>query len=256
MIRMCYYIGIDQIGIDRLKLEKIMKIIKVKNSTEGARKAFDIYQAALSSGVKVLGLATGSTPIALYKELTDSDLNFSNITSINLDEYLGLDGDNEQSYRYFMNQHLFNKKPFKKSYVPDGISEDHEAAAEQYDKIISEHPIDLQLLGIGLNGHIGFNEPRTAFDSTTHIVDLTQSTIDANARFFDNSMDVPTQAISMGIASVMSAKEILLMAYGADKADAIAAMVNGPVTEKVPASILQNHKNVTIIIDEAAATKL
>jgi len=114
----------------------------------------------------------------------------------------------------------------------------------------------LQLLGIGLNGHIGFNEPGTAFDSTTHIVDLTQSTIDANARFFDNSKDVPTQAISMGIASVMSAKAILLMAYGIDKADAIAAMVNGAVTEAVPASILQNHKNVTIIIDEAAATKL
>ena len=140
MIIMCYYIGIDQIGIDRLKLEKIMKIIKVKNPTEGARKAFDIYQAALSSGVKVLGLATGSTPIALYKELTNSDLNFSNITSINLDEYLGLDGDNEQSYRYFMNQHLFNKKPFKKSYVPDGISEDHKAAAEQLSLIHISEP--------------------------------------------------------------------------------------------------------------------
>lgn len=239
-----------------IKTEKIMNIIKVKNHAEGAKKAFDIYQTALSSGAKVLGLATGSTPIALYKKFTDSQLDFSNITSINLDEYLGLDGNNDQSYRYFMNQHLFNKKPFKKSYVPNGVSEEHDVAAVQYDKIISEHPIDLQLLGIGLNGHIGFNEPGTAFDSTTHIVDLTQSTIDANARFFDNAKDVPTQAISMGIASVMSAKAILLMAYGSDKADAIAAMVNGSVTEAVPASILQNHKNVTIIIDEAAATKL
>ncbi|CAM3151837.1 glucosamine-6-phosphate deaminase [Leuconostoc rapi] len=233
-----------------------MKIIKVKNPIEGAQKAFDIYQAALSNGTKVLGLATGSTPIALYDKLTESTLDFSNVTSINLDEYLGLAGDDEQSYRYFMNQHLFNQRPFKKSYVPNGISDDHQAAAAQYDKIISENPIDLQLLGIGRNGHIGFNEPGTSFESTTHIVDLTQSTIDANARFFDNPSDVPTQAISMGIASVMSAKEILLMAYGVDKADVIAATVNGPVTEKVPASVLQKHDNVTIIIDEAAATKL
>lgn len=236
--------------------EKTMELIKVKNPAEGAQKAFDIYQAALASGVKVLGLATGSTPIALYEKLTESTLDFSNVTSINLDEYLGLSGDNEQSYHYFMNQYLFNKKPFKKSYLPNGISDNHDAAAVQYDKIISENPIDLQLLGIGRNGHIGFNEPGTSFESTTHIVDLTQSTIDANARFFDKSSDVPTQAISMGIASVMSAKKILLMAYGIDKADVIAATVNGPVTEKVPASVLQNHDNVTIIIDEAAATKL
>ena len=233
-----------------------MKIIKVKNPTEGAQKAFDIYQDALNHGVKVLGLATGATPIALYEKLSDSTLDFSNVTSINLDEYLGLDGNNEQSYRYFMNQHLFNKKPFKKSYVPNGISENHEAMAVQYDKIISENPIDLQLLGIGRNGHIGFNEPGTPFTSTTHVVNLTQSTIDANARFFENESDVPTQAISMGIASVMTAKNILLLAYGADKADAVAATVNGPVIEQVPASVLQNHKNVTIIIDEAAAMKL
>ncbi|MGO2968794.1 MAG: glucosamine-6-phosphate deaminase, partial [Leuconostoc falkenbergense] len=137
-----------------------------------------------------------------------------------------------------------------------GKSDDHEAAAKAYDQIIAENPIDLQLLGIGRNGHIGFNEPGTSFDSTTHIVDLTQSTIDANARFFEKESDVPTQAISMGIASVMSAKQILLVAYGDSKADAIAATVNGPVSETVPASVLQNHENVTIIVDEAAASKL
>lgn len=234
----------------------MMKIIKVKNPLAGAQKAFDIYQSALIHGIKVLGLATGSTPIALYNKLANSTLDFSNVTSINLDEYLGLSEDNAQSYHYFMNQYLFDKKTFKKSYIPDGMSNNYQATVIQYDKIISENSIDLQLLGIGRNGHIGFNEPGTSFESTTHIVNLTQSTIDANARFFNNPADVPTQAISMGIASVMSAKAILLMAYGLDKADSIAATVNGPVTEKVPSSILQNHDNVTIIIDEAAATKL
>lgn len=236
--------------------DHIMNIIKVKNADEGAQKAFEIYQNVIKSGAKVLGLATGSSPIALYDRLSASDLDFSNMTSVNLDEYLGLDGANDQSYRYFMNQHLFNQKPFKHSYVPDGKSDDHEAAAKAYDQIIAENPIDLQLLGIGRNGHIGFNEPGTSFDSTTHIVDLTQSTIDANARFFEKESDVPTQAISMGIASVMSAKQILLVAYGDTKADAIAATVNGPVSETVPASVLQNHENVTIIVDEAAASKL
>mgnify|MGYP003362573118 FL=1 len=234
-----------------------MNIIKVKDSAEGAQQAFQIYKDILSHGqAKVLGLATGSTPIALYNQLVESDLDFSNIVSVNLDEYLGLSGNDSQSYRYFMNQHLFNKKPFKHSYVPDGLRADHNAAAKEYDDIITDHPIDLQLLGIGRNGHIGFNEPGTSFESSTHVVNLTQSTIDANARFFDNESDVPTQAISMGIASVMSAKKILLLAFGADKADAIAATVNGPVTEDVPASILQNHEDVTIIIDDAAASKL
>ena len=233
-----------------------MQIIKVKNAAEGANKSFEIYQNALANGVKVLGLATGASPIALYDKLATSDLDFSDVVSVNLDEYLGLDGNDPQSYRYFMNEHLFNKKDFKQTYVPDGKQADRDRAVHDYDQILSQHPIDLQLLGIGRNGHIGFNEPGTSFDSTTHIVDLTSSTIEANARFFEDPSKVPTQAISMGIASVMAAKKILLVAYGENKADAIAATINGPITKEVPASILQKHLDVTLIIDDAAASKL
>ncbi len=252
----CYYIGIDQNGIDQFERGWIMNIIRVKDVEQSAEKALEIYQNAVQHGAKVLGLATGSTPIPLYQKLATSQINFSELVSINLDEYLGLDGEDEQSYRYFMTKHLFQYKPFKHSYVPDGKSEDHEAAMKAYDRIIAEHPIGLQLLGIGRNGHIGFNEPGTSFDSTTHIVNLTQSTVAANARFFEKESDVPMQAISMGIASVMSAKKILLIATGESKAEAVAATINGPITEDVPASILQKHSDVTIIIDEAAASKL
>ena len=234
----------------------IMKIIKVENPSIGANCAFEIYRVALSQGANVFGLATGSTPIELYKRFVESDLDFSNSTAINLDEYLGLSGDDKQSYRYFMNQNLFNSKTFKASFVPDGTNPDHNAATKSYDQIIQENPIDIQLLGLGRNGHIGFNEPGTPFDTTTHIVDLTQSTIDANARFFEKESDVPTQAISMGIASVMSAQKILLMAFGKEKAEAVAKMVHGPITEDLPASVLQRHNDVTIIIDNAAATNL
>lgn len=233
-----------------------MKIIKVKNQIEGAQIGFDIFKQALENDAKVFGLATGSTPIKLYEVLRNSDLDFSNSISINLDEYLGLSGDNPQSYRYFMTQQLFNQKPFQHSYVPDGVKTDTALATKEYDQIIDKHPIDLQLLGIGRNGHIGFNEPGTSFESKTHVVDLQPSTIEANARFFEKPEDVPTQAISMGIASVMSAKHILLMAYGESKAEAISKMINGPVTEEMPASILQKHNSVTIIVDEAAANKL
>ncbi|MCO6184002.1 glucosamine-6-phosphate deaminase [Leuconostoc fallax] len=233
-----------------------MKIIKVKNQIEGAQIGFDMFKQALENDAKVFGLATGSTPIKLYEVLRNSDLDFSNSISINLDEYLGLSGDDPQSYRYFMTQQLFNQKPFQHSYVPDGVKTDTALAAKEYDQIIDKHPIDLQLLGIGRNGHIGFNEPGTSFESKTHVVDLQPSTIEANARFFEKPEDVPTQAISMGIASVMSAKHILLMAYGESKAEAISKMINGPVTEEMPASILQKHNSVTIIVDEAAANKL
>ncbi|GMA69582.1 hypothetical protein GCM10025879_08280 [Leuconostoc litchii] len=165
----------------------MMKIIKVKNVEESAQKALEIYQNVLNNGARVLGLATGSTPIPLYQKFADSSLDFSNLISINLDEYLGLDGQDKQSYRYFMTENLFQYKPFKYSYVPDGKSGNYEVATKNYDQIIDDNPIDLQLLGIGRNGHIGFNEPGTSFKSTTHIVDLTQSTIDANARFFEKN---------------------------------------------------------------------
>ena len=225
-----------------------MKVIRVKDANEGGKKAFEIIKDGMENGVKVLGLATGSTPETLYKEMTTSDLDFSDMTSVNLDEYVGLDGSDDQSYRYFMNDHLFNKKPFKETFVPNGKAEDLEAECKRYDEVIAEHPLDLQVLGIGRNGHIGFNEPGTPFDVTTHVVELTESTIEANKRYFDKVEDVPTHALQ--------SKKILLMAFGTDKADAIKGMIDGEVTVDLPASVLQNHADVTVIIDEDAASKL
>lgn len=233
-----------------------MKVIRVKDANEGGKKAFEIIKDGMENGVKILGLATGSTPETLYQEMTSSDLDFSEMTSVNLDEYVGLAGEDVQSYRYFMNDHLFNKKPFKESFVPNGKAADLEAECKRYDGVIAEHPLDLQVLGIGRNGHIGFNEPGTPFDVTTHVVELTESTIEANKRYFDKVEDVPTHALSMGIGSIMQSKKILLMAFGTDKADAIKGMVDGDVTVDLPASVLQNHADVTVIIDEAAASKL
>lgn len=233
-----------------------MKIIVTKDKITGAAKAFEIFSREIKAGAKVLGLATGSSPIELYQNMTNSDLNFSNLTSINLDEYVGLDPHNNQSYHYFMNKHLFKDKPFRHSYLPNGLATDTVAEVKHYDQIIKENPIDIQLLGIGRNGHIAFNEPGTSFDSTTHEVELTQSTIEANARFFDNIDDVPKSAICMGIASIMSAKKIVLLAYGEKKRGAIKHMIEGPITEEMPASILQKHPDVTIICDEAAAQDL
>ncbi len=183
-------------------------------------------------------------------------VDFSGMTSVNLDEYVGLDGSSEQSYRYFMNDQLFNKKPFKETFVPNGKAADIEAECKRYDEVIANHPVDIQILGIGRNAHIGFNEPGTSFNSTTHHVNLTQSTIEANTRFFEKEEDVPTTAISMGIASIMKGKKIILIAYGEDKAEAIKATVEGPITEDAPASALQNHNDVTIIVDDAAASLL
>ena len=220
-----------------------MKKILVKNQVEGGKVAFDLLKESLAAGAQTLGLATGSSPIALYQEMVESDLDFSELYSVNLDEYVGLAPDHEQSYHAFMQEHLFNAKPFKESFLPDGMAEDLEQAAKDYDEILLHHAIDLQILGIGSN-------------SQTHVVDLTDSTIEANSRFFASRDQVPTKAISMGIASIMAAKKIILFAYGDKKVDAIFKMVKGPVTEEVPASVLQHHSDVTLILDEAAAAKL
>ncbi|MGL4482334.1 MAG: glucosamine-6-phosphate deaminase [Lactococcus garvieae] len=233
-----------------------MKVITVKNQLEGAKIGFNLLKEAMDNGAKTLGLATGSTPVEFYNQIVKSDLDFSDMTSVNLDEYVGLDGSDEQSYRYFMSKHLFNEKPFKENFLPNGKAADLEAETKAYDQIIAEHPIDFQILGIGQNGHIGFNEPGTSFEETTHVVDLQESTIKANARFFENEEDVPRQAISMGIASIMAAKSIVLMAYGESKAEAIKGMVEGEITEDMPASILQKHADVVVISDEAAAALL
>lgn len=233
-----------------------MKVIIVKDKLAGGKEGFKLFDEALKNGAKVFGLATGSTPVTTYDELTASDLDFSQSTSINLDEYIGLGSDHPQSYRYFMQQHLFNKKPFAHSYVPDGLNQNTEEATKNYDKIIEANPIDLQILGLGRNGHIGFNEPGTDPESLTHKIKLTQSTIDANARFFDKATDVPQYAYSMGIGSILKSKKILLEAYGSEKSAIVKAMIEGPITSDVPASYLQKHADVTVVLDEDAASKL
>lgn len=234
----------------------MFKIIRVKDAEEGGKKAFELIKEGIENGAQVLGLATGSTPETLYQEMVKSDVDFSHCVSINLDEYIGLSSDNDQSYRYFMNSHLFNEKPFKATYVPNGKAEDLAAECRHYEEILANHPIDIQILGIGENAHIGFNEPGTPFDTPTQVVELTESTINANKRNFEKIEDVPTTAISMGIGSIMKSKKVILIAYGKAKAEAIANTINGEMTIDVPASVLQNHPDVTIILDDAAASKL
>ena len=233
-----------------------MKIIEVKDQIEGGKVAFDILKEKLQEGAQTLGLATGSSPLEFYKQIRESNLDLSNLISVNLDEYVGLTGDDPQSYRYFMEKHLFDAKPFKESYLPSGVEESADQEVIRYNKILEDHPVDLQILGIGRNGHIGFNEPGTSFNSQTHLVQLDDSTIEANSRFFDKIEDVPTQAISMGIANILAAKSIVLFAYGESKAQAIKGTVEGERTEKVPASALQGHPNVTIIADKEALSLL
>lgn len=233
-----------------------MKVIQVKHAQEGGKQAFAQLKEAMDKGITTLGLATGSTPVTLYQEMVTSALDFSHLTSVNLDEYVGLSGENPQSYRYFMNEHLFNKKPFKETFIPNGQAKDLDEECARYNDIIAQHPIDLQVLGIGRNGHIGFNEPGTSFDVQTHVVALTDSTIEANKRYFDSIEEVPTHALSMGIASILKSKQIILMAFGKEKAAAVAKMIEGPVTEQLPASVLQTHPNVIVIIDEQAASEL
>ena len=211
----------------------------------------------------VLGLATGSSPEGTYAQLVEwykkGDLDFSQVTSVNLDEYKGLSGDNDQSYRYFMNTHLFDHVNIDKSrtFVPNGLEPDSEKACREYDEVVAATGgVDLQLLGIGHNGHIGFNEPASEFCKNTQCVDLTESTIEANKRFFEKEEDVPRQAYTMGIGTIMKAKKILLVASGEGKADFIAKAFTGPITPEVPASILQLHNDVTVVCDKAAMSKI
>lgn len=234
-----------------------MKLHIVENNQAGADLGYKLIREEFDKGaIKVFGLATGSTPVNLYKKFVESDIDFSNTISINLDEYKGIGKDHDQSYDYFMRKNLFDAKPFKVNYLPDGLAEDAQAECARYDAIIAENPIDLQILGLGTNGHIGFNEPGTSFDSLTEVVDLTEETIEANARFFADRNDVPKTAISMGIKSILSAKKIVLFAYGAAKADAVHAMIEKAPSTDLPASALQNHPDVTIIVDKEAASKL
>lgn len=237
-----------------------MNIIKVKDYDEMSDKACELISDRLNSSEKtVLGLATGSTPEGLYKRLIEqyktNKISFKNVTSFNLDEYIGLDADHPNSYHYFMGEKLFNHVDIAsdKAQLPNGVAEDLNKECKDFEQLIkAAGGIDLQLLGLGTNGHIGFNEPGSKFDGRTAIVDLAQETLDANARFFDAVEDIPTQAVTMGIGSIMKGKEILLLVSGESKAEALASVINGEITEDFPASILQSHDNVTIIADEAA----
>ena len=211
----------------------------------------------------VLGLATGSTPLGLYDRLQQMHrhgLDFSGVTTFNLDEYLGLSGDHPASYRHYMQEHLFAGINVPKSniHIPDGTANDVEAECAAYEKaILAAGGIDIQVTGIGHNGHIGFNEPGTEFGCTTHVVTLDESTRQANARFFDNSLEqVPRQAVTMGIKTIMQARKILLLASGKDKAEAVAGALEGSVTTRLPASVLQLHPRVVVLLDEAAAAGL
>jgi glucosamine-6-phosphate deaminase len=240
-----------------------MKVIKVKDYEEMSEKAGKLVIDRLRQLTNpVLGLATGSTPEGLYKQLIEKyeqkEVSFKNVTSFNLDEYIGLDKENPNSYHYFMNEKLFKHIDISpaKTYVPNGVAADLETECKSFEQHIAENGgIDLQILGIGTNGHIAFNEPGTAFNSRTRVVDLAQETLDANARFFDSLDEVPTQAISMGIGLIMEAKEIILLVSGEAKAEAVAKLIDGDVTEDFPASILQKHDHVTMIVDEAAFSK-
>ncbi len=235
-----------------------MRIIKTENYQQLSRQAANIISAqVIGKPNSVLGLATGSSPIGTYKQLIEwyekGDLDFSGVTTVNLDEYCGLNADNDQSYRYFMNKNLFNSinVNLEKTNVPSGVAKDMEAECERYDALIeSLGGIDLQLLGIGLDGHIGFNEPDDVFTAPTHIVKLDPSTIEANSRFFESADDVPKKAITMGMKAILNAKKVLLIASGKDKQDILNKALYGPITPKVPASLLQLHPDLTVIVCE------
>lgn len=239
-----------------------MKILKAPDYQSMSRKAANIISAqVILNPSSVLGLATGSTPLGIYRQLIEwynkDDIDFSKVQSVNLDEYVGLPPQHEQSYHYYMNTNFFNHINIlpEHAYLPNGMAKDIAAECARYDKLITDlGGITLQLLGIGLTGHIGFNEPNEDFDKMTHQVRLNPKTVEANARFFDGIDEVPKYAVTMGIKAIMQAKQILLVANGEGKADILYRALFGPVTPAVPASILQMHPNVTVVADADALT--
>jgi len=241
-----------------------MEITITNNEDEACRHAaWPIARLLRSKPGAVLGLATGRTPVLLYQELIrlhrEDGLDFSACTTFNLDEYIGLDADHPGSFRRFMQENFFShvNLPTASTHIPDGLAEDIPKHCAQYEaEIQAAGGIDLQLLGIGVDGHIGFNEPTSSLASRTHLATLTEQTRNANAGFFDATTQVPYHAITMGIATILDCRDIILLAFGEAKAKAVAAMVEGPVTAMVPASALQFHPSVKVIIDEAAASQL
>lgn len=240
-----------------------MKIIFTEDYDELSEKAFEIMKDVVKiNPYAVLGLATGTTPLGVYKRLIADHLkngtNYKHIRAVNLDEYKGLSAIHPQSYAYFMRKNLFENIDIDldNTYIENGTAEDESAECKRYDKLLKLLPRDLQLLGLGENGHIAFNEPNTPFNSTTHIVNLTESTIKANSRFFNDISDVPKQAFTMGMKSIMQAKKILILASGEIKAKAVYKTVKGEVNVNCPASILQKHPDCTLVVDKSAGKLL
>ena len=239
-----------------------MQLIITEDYEEMCVKAARLFAAEITLKPDcVLGLATGSTPVGMYNELiaryAEGKLDFSRVRTVNLDAYAGLPGTHPQSYRYFMDHHLFDHVNIDKlsTYLPDGTAADPEAECARYERQIeSLGRVDIQLLGIGLNGHIGFNEPGDSFPAATHVTDLAASTIRANARFFRSIDEVPTRALTMGIGTILKAKKIVLLTSGAAKAETLYQTMYGPVTPQLPASILQFHPDVVVFADEEAAS--
>ena len=236
-----------------------MKIVKVKNYEEMSQEALKVVlEVVKNKPDAVLGLATGSTPIGLYEKMIEDHKNngtsYAGCRAVNLDEYVGLDVNSDQSYVYFMSENLFKHIDIKleNTHIENGKAENKEAECDRYNKLLDELRQDIQVLGIGSNGHIAFNEPGTPFDSVTHIVDLAESTIKDNSRLFNSIDEVPRQAFTMGLSNIMNAKKILILANGAGKAYAVSELVNGEIREEVPATILRNHPDCTLICDEAA----
>lgn len=241
-----------------------MEIIKVKDYEEMSEKAANIVVEDMKNLERpVIGFATGSTPIGLYsclvKKYQQKEVSFKNATTFNLDEYVGLPKENKNSYHYYMQENLFQHIDVRPEnvHIPNGMAKDLEQECMTYDRLISKNKIDIQILGLGLNGHIGFNEPGTSFKSRTHIVKLDQSTRKANARFFQSIDEVPTEAITMGIETIMESKKLLLLVSGKEKADALARLLGtSDISEEFPASILRQHNDVTVIADEEALKKI
>lgn len=241
-----------------------MRIIVVDNYEEMSKKAAAMVASqVILKPDSVIGLATGDTPIGMYKEIINiyknQKMDFSKVRTFNLDEYYGLNRENPQSYYYYMINNLFNHVNIDKNNIniPNGMADKIEIECKEYErKIDKAGGIDLQILGIGVNGHIGFNEPDTSFESETHLVNLDEKTIESNSRFFSSKDQVPTKAISMGIRTIMHSKNIILLACGQNKADAIFKAIEGKITPNIPASILQLHKDVVVIVDRKAASKL
>ena len=241
-----------------------MKVIVTKNYDELSKVAANEMANIIKNNPKaILGLATGGSPVGMYKELIkmnqSGEIDFSKVTTVNLDEYVGLSGEHPQSYRYFMNNILFNHINIDKNntYVPNGLAENIEEECKNYDVKIAElGGTDVQLLGIGNNGHIAFNEPDTSLVSGTHLTGLTDDTIKANARFFDTIDEVPKTALTMGLGGIMKSKKIIVIASGESKAEAVKGMVSGKISTNMPASMLQMHRDVVVIVDEDAAKLL